>query len=196
MRSFTTAAFAGYYPKDGQYWLKMAGLTNVLIFHTKQRYATSNGSRSAVAEYRLPMTPTCFGSFGDTFIIGATDGYLYSIVNEAFDATSTEIAPIMKTAILQIPNEFKESQITGIEYFIDASNGASLTIDVYRNGAATTKVHTETVTIPTSDANLLNFPFYIDTNFNARAVQIGISGVDMTAGRLTIEGFAIKHRRT
>ena len=118
---FSTAAFAGYNPKDGQFMLKLASYPNILVCHTKHPMVADGRKRYPWTEYLLKnLTPSSFASFNNKFYIGCTDGNMYVLDSSLVKDAATLPDYTLTSGIEEIP--FKEMGFRGLFARIDSTS--------------------------------------------------------------------------
>ncbi len=205
----STTAFAGYYPADGQYWLK---LTNkLLIGHTKRPYPLSSGTTFPWTEYTLPFTATAFGETADQFMMGADDGHLYRFDNTEYKDLTTQIIPsAFRTAYLEMP--FHTIDLIEIQTMASSEGGAFMEIAIYKNGNALDSVRDYPLYLPMRDDITLDeltmdiddlmgaidpvttYP-YFNLNINVFGFQVEYKSTRRVRPTLFFNGCVMKYRK-
>lgn len=204
-------AFAGYAAKEGQYVLAMPTLDKLLICQTRLPAQGIDGrTRYPWAEITTPFTPKSFGQFGDNFIIGAADGYLYTYdYDSVYDLGTTKVSPEFSTLYQQLP--FRGSYINDLQMLCDSLTGAAFDITAYKNGSVLNIVHTWPMVIPIHDDVIIaafadikiadatfalgpGAPLDQNLDFMARSFLIKIHNVSPAGAPLFIDGLVVRHR--
>ncbi len=170
MQYFDEDAFSGFNPIDGQYWLKLAGYSRVLVGHTRRGVKVGDVVRYPWTEYLFNgITPTAFGFSVNTFYVGATDGHLYSLNTEYADDGVQPIYDI-KSCVLEHPF----SDVTVNEYYLQANSDASATFSLkfYKNGSASSFLTKPITALTDRIRGKLRFP--------CRSVQFEMSDFTIT----------------
>ena len=131
--NWSSTTFAAYYPKEGQYWLYMPGYSKVLVCHINRPYNSGNKVGYPWTEYTLPIVPTTFKQAGSNFLIGSSDGHVYTFdTTEYKDLTTTQIDPVFKTAYIEFP--FSTVNLEMLQFVASSQLGANFTLNIYKNG--------------------------------------------------------------
>lgn len=119
---FSSAAFAGYNPGDGQFMLKLNGYANILVCHTKHPIEAGGRKIYPWTEYLLAssLAPTAFNSFNNKFYIGCDDGNIYILDSTLVEDNATLPSYTLKSGINEIP--FKQSSFRGLYAQVDSSS--------------------------------------------------------------------------
>jgi len=201
--NWVSAAFAGYYPQDGQYWLFLPGYSKVLICHTKL-------PNKPWTEYDLPITPTFFEQAGSNFLMGCDDGFLYQFNSAEYkDLTTTQIKPKFKSGYIEFPFDV---DLTKIQFIASSLTGAAFNLDIYKNGNQDDSVYTYDHLLSMSDAltiddltmDIEDMLFAIDPqavlpridlNINCWSFQVEISDVQSCGKPVYFSGMFLKYRQ-
>jgi hypothetical protein len=208
---WTSSAFTGYNPPDGQLWLYMPGSSYVNVCHVKQAIRDQAGqTRYPWTRYDLPATPTCFSQTTLGFLIGSSDGFVYKLDSDEYkDLTTTHIHPEFKTPRIDMPGRYYN--FIKAQVLCQSATGSTMDMDIYINGDNTTSINTYSIYFPvnnavtvgelTMDVDDIEFsletetnPMYSDLNFNCYAIQIEISNVTISGEPVYFNGLALTYR--
>ena len=198
--------FVGYYPPDGQFWIKLDGYEKVLIGHTK----IPNNGLYPWAEYDLPITPTAFG-YAENFYIGADDGHLYKFDSGAYkDLTTDDINPEWSTANIELP--FQSFDLDQFQVLGRALTGSSMDIDIYKDGNRASSVYTYSFNMPMSDSLRIEEmtmaieemttlprpdlnPLWKYINIECRSFKIKFSNIKISGEPVYFNGMFMRYRQ-
>ena len=163
-------------------------------------------------EIRAILKPTSFGTSGDYFLIGGSDGYVYRFDKTDYkDMTNIQIKPILRTAYIEMP--FSYVNFNQIQLFASSKGGGYIGVNLYTNGrygatAATvafpiTVKDDLTVSEYTMDVSDMLFtvspsviePLFKYINFNCRSVMIELTDAVMSGYAMNNNGIILKYRR-
>lgn len=168
--NWTTKAFAVYNPADGQYLLKLEDYDNILVCHTKRPVPVKGRICFPWTEYKFKdLTPSAFAYINDTFYIGCTNGYLYTL---SADVNDDESQPdySLKTGILETAfgaGLAKEIYISG-----DSDAIATFNVSFYKNGSGTALV--------TKSGAIEDKPIRRHVLFSFKSLQVGLDNFVIT----------------
>lgn len=204
-------AFAGYNPQEGHYVLALPGHDKLLIGHTKHRTQDIDGkARYPWTELTTPFTPKSFGQLGAEFMVGASDGYLYTFdYTSIYDSDGSAVSPEFSTLYQQLP--LRISYIHDLQMFCDARTGASFDITAYKDGAINNEVYTWSMSIQIHDTVKIvelgdliiadatfalgsEAPLDRRLDFLARSFLIKIHNVSLTGAPFYLDGLVVRHR--
>jgi hypothetical protein len=210
LTNFSTAAFAGYNARDGQYWLWMSGYDYVSVAHTKQGIRDDKGQiRYPWSRYDLPCTPTCFAQVGDKFLIGSSDGYMYELDPDEYKDGTSQILPSITTAYVELP--FRTADLVQAQLLARSEHGSTMDVVIYVNGNFATPILTHEINMPMSDsvtvgdlaavvisdlADALIVPgyasLYFDLNINCYSFQLKLNDIYVAGEPVFIDGINVR----
>ena len=163
-------AFVGYNPTDGQLLIKLSSYSNVLVCHTKIPTTTPTGRRRFPwVEYNFTgLTPTAFGSWGNEFYIGCSNGHLYKLSGNSSSSETYEI----KSGIIEIA--LGKVRATRMYVLANGDSSAQFTLSFYTDGNTTTSTVDKICSV--QDA-----PINERINFNAKSLQWEIGTVTLSS---------------
>ena len=153
-------AFSGFYPKDGQYWLKLPNYDNILIANLRAKFKDPETGLLSYpwCEYSVPegVSISSMGYIGKDFYLGTEDGHLYS-----FSATEYKdhinnaegeafIWPEFTTSYLSFP--FRTVDLEQIYVVADSITGGQFKVDFYIDGLKANSVLSELMQIAINDS--------------------------------------------
>lgn len=208
---WTSSAFTGYHPQDGQLWLYMPGSSYVNICHTKQPIRDQAGQvRYPWTRYELPITPTCFAETTSGFLIGSSDGYVYHLDSSNYkDLTTTHIHPSFKTGRVDMPG--RAFNLVKIQFAGFSTGGSDMDLDIYVDGNEQDSINTWDILFPVSDSLTIDdmtmdiddalfsispdgTVMFHDLNLNCTSLQIGISSVHIAGYPVYFNGLFLTYR--
>lgn len=208
---WSSSAFTGYHPQDGQLWLYMPGSSYVNICHTKQPIRDQAGQiRYPWTRYELPITPTCFAETTSGFLIGSSDGYVYYLDSSNYkDLTTTHIHPSFKTGRVDMPG--RSFNLVKIQFAGFSTGGSDMDLDIYVDGNEQDSINTWDVLFPVSDSLTIDdmtmdiddalfsispdgTVMFHDLNLNCTSLQIGISSVHIAGYPVYFNGLFLTYR--
>uniref|UniRef100_A0A6H1ZT48 Uncharacterized protein n=1 Tax=viral metagenome TaxID=1070528 RepID=A0A6H1ZT48_9ZZZZ len=160
---------------------------------------------------RSLIIPTSLASYDGNIYIGASDGFVYKVDTSVYkDIDVLQINPRFKTAYIEMP--FVHANIAQVQLFAHSLNGASVDLNIYRDGFSLTPAKTIAFNLPISDSAVLGDmdmdlgdadfsisgsqnPIWERTNLNARTFQIGMDDVIITDKALFVSGVLLKYRK-
>jgi len=168
--NWDVGAFAVYDPANGQYLLKLNGYDKILVCHTKRPVPLKGRIQYPWTEYELKdLTPSAFAYINDTFYIGCTNGYLYTLSADVND-DGNQPDYSLKTGVTEVPF----GAILATEYYLsgDSSAAATFNVSFYKNGAGT-------AVVTKSDA-IEDTPVRQRIFFSFKSLQIGLDNFAIT----------------
>jgi len=209
----SSTTFAGYYAKDGQYWLYNASENYIHVCHTKSTaQMPGNKKRYPWARYTCPITPTCFSQVGDVFMIGSSDGFIYKLdPTETQDLTTTAISARWKSAYLILP--FKTVDLVKAQLTASSISGSTMIITIQKNGLLETAALSKDIALSISDTLTLASVedvvladmedvyvyavagrLYFDININCYSFQVECKDIAVLGTSVYIDGMLFKYR--
>jgi len=188
--NYSTAAFAGYDPEWGLYFLKLAGYTNTIVVHTRMKTVQNQGQQqigiAPITEFDFAFSdgevPTAFGIGNGYLLIGTDGGNVYkmdvSVVADDFNDVTYDLKTNSEAT------RFDEAEASAVAPLVTGESGASFVIDYYKDNSGTALGST-TITLPfDGEAS--------EINFNFRTLRLGIDTVSPNGGPLYIGNLVVK----
>ena len=188
------------------------GNNDALGFNTVYVRDETGDPDSTGVQIRVLLKPTAFGTSGDYFLIGASNGYVYRFDKSDYkDTTSIQIKPILRTAYIEMP--FSYVNINQVQALISSTGGGSVDLNLYTDGkygTATSNIvfpitikDDLTVAEYTMDVSDMLFtvsptsiqPLFRYTNINCRSIMLEITDVTLSGYPMHNSGIVLKYRR-
>ncbi|MBI9091814.1 MAG: hypothetical protein JEZ12_21595 [Desulfobacterium sp.] len=185
----SATAFAGYDPAYGQYLLYLPSYGKILVCHTRSPFRSGDSDRIEYpwGEYSCPVTPSCFGKFGNSFATGGADGYLYKNDPTAIKDLETESRePFFVTRFKDIL--FSKAELNEFQPMAHADLGATLEVSIFKERQEVVPCLTFPVTLSVFDGLLIE-----DATFLVEDAIFPVDGSQTSLGRvLNIEASSVK----
>ena len=184
--SWSTAAFVGYNPPDGQLWVKLNGVSNTLVCHTRHPYQRRNGTTGYPwTEYSFTgVTPSAFGTVNGVIYVGATDGHLYKLDTSVWEDNSSAYDLTIESGFQEFP--FGTTEVSEIYNTMYSASPLSATLSFYANGSTSSLLDM----CVTKSVNTEQY----DANFNCESIKAKLSNWTFTT-RSVLNGMMLKTRR-
>ena len=187
---FTSVAFAGYNPKKGQYILKLAGVTNMQVCHTKNPYPEQISEGMVITRYPwtewvfTSITPASFINFNNRFYVGGTDGHIYLLDDALVADNAGAFAPNIKSGIIETP--FNSMNLVRVYAALNSTAAVTaLKARIYKNGTTGTYFDTD-LTVKTA-------PNQQNINATVDSFQVNLYNPAFTK-RIFVNGLVVGHR--
>ena len=187
------------------------GDNDTLGYNTVYLCDTSGDPDTTEVDIRSVLGPTCFGSFDNTFYLGASDGYIYYIDETGYlDQSTHQPVPRFKTLYSSIP--FGYVNLAGMHLLGSSLGGATLNVNLYRDdyqatiGATYTYnfAYYDTLTVNDATMAVNDALFAIDAgsnptfkriNLNARSFLVNVNNISLVGYPVYINGIHLRYRQ-
>lgn len=188
-------SFAGYNGATGQYFLKLPGCARCLVAHTKAPVSDRRGKvrypwteYTFVKEGSLPLEPTAFANYDNTFFIACDDKYIYKLDSTVQKDNSVAVPYMLGTKLFESPYNSVCLEKYDVSVGTDAT-GATLDLEVYDSA-----VSIDTIDSIFADASFtinIGLDFNRDLNANYKKFMVALRNIDPDGESLRINNISL-----